>query len=320
MLKKLQLITLGIALTFAASATAVYAHCGSCGSDAEHAKAESVGLVKAGGEKAMGDCGGCTGAKSEATSVVNVSAKGDCANCEGGTKCADCDKKASGDCGGCTGAKSETTSVINVSMAGEGGCPASAKSCGDGMKTAYSIGSQVNCFKADHAQSGEDKTLTGLAGSKATVLIFWNQNCPYVKEAENRIARFAKEYKSKGVNVIAIDSGVTNSKSDIAGYAKDRPFPVLVNSDSSIAAKFGAVRTPEVFVLDGNKTIVYHGAFDSGREREANTRKNYAKDAVEAVLAGGAPAVSETPAFGCGIKYQKGVKALPAKNVIADAK
>lgn len=346
MLKNLKLITFGLALVLAGSATAVYAGCGSCGPEADdhvHAAADAHGCCEAAAAKgvacekcapqakvtnvaltannaAKSACPGCADGKKCAGCAKKAS--GECAGCEPGKKCADCAKKASGACEGCPGGAACGdcgTKTASGCSASASSCTAGAKSCGDGQKTAYSIGSQVSCFKADHAQSGEAKTLTGLAGSKATVLIFWNQTCPYVVEADDRIADFAKEYKKKGVNVIAVDSGVVNSKGDIASYAKNRPFPVLVNSDSSVAAAFGAVRTPEVFVLDGDKKIVYHGAFDSGREREAGTRKNYVKDAVSAVLAGDSPKVNKTPAFGCGIKYQKGVKALPTQNVIADA-
>ncbi|MCB2155281.1 redoxin domain-containing protein [bacterium] len=172
----------------------------------------------------------------------------------------------------------------------------------------YRLGSQVEDFSLTNAATGESVDFKSVAGEKATVVIFWNQECPYVKEAQDRIAQFQKDYAAKGVNVVAIDSGINNASADLAEHAKSKPFPVLENKDSQIAAKFGASRTPEVFVLDGNMNVQYHGAFDSGKFNEDGELKSYVENAVNDLLAGNAPSVKETRAFGCGLKYARGVR------------
>lgn len=178
-------------------------------------------------------------------------------------------------------------------------------------KSAYRVGATVKDFSAAHAITGEPTQLSSLAGSKATVLVFWNQNCPYVKEVEDRVAEFHKAHEAAGVKVVAVDAGVNNSAEIIKQHAATKPFPILVNADSKVAARFGATRTPEVFILDSDMKVRYHGAFDSGElKKEGEARKTYAADAVKALVEGKDPEVKETRAFGCTVKYAKGVEAL----------
>jgi thiol-disulfide isomerase/thioredoxin len=176
---------------------------------------------------------------------------------------------------------------------------------------AYSVGATVQDITLHDAQSGETKSLSDVAGDKYTVLVFWNQTCPFVAEAQDRVTAFHKAYKDKGVSVVAIDAGANNSPESIAKYAKTRPFPILVNQDSKVAAKFAATRTPEVFILDKDMVIQYHGAFDSGKQATPDgERANYVKDVVNQLLDGKEPSVRTTKAFGCTVKYANGVRPL----------
>jgi thiol-disulfide isomerase/thioredoxin len=204
----------------------------------------------------------------------------------------------------CTGACGGSTEAVAAGMAGN-------DAMANGKDKAYRVGSKVNDFTATHAQTGASASLSGVAGSKATVLIFWNQNCPYVVEMVDRVDAFAKDYASKGVSVVAVDAGVNNTKDSVMAHAKDRAFPVMINEDSKVAAQFAASRTPEVFILDGDMNVVYHGAFDSGKENTPGSREHYAKVAVDEVLGGKAVSVKETRAFGCSLKYAKDAKPLP---------
>jgi len=189
--------------------------------------------------------------------------------------------------------------------------PAEAKTHKDDAKKAYKVGSKVEGFELTDVKSGEAAKLADVSGKKVTALVFWNQECPYVVEAQDRIADFQKTYQDKGVNVVAIDAGVNNDTESIKKYAEEKPFPFLVNRDSTLAAQFGATRTPEVFLLDSDHVVQYHGAFDSGKLRsDDDTRKTYVKDAVEAMLKGEKPATAETKAFGCSLKYAKGVEPM----------
>lgn len=211
----------------------------------------------------------------------------------------------------------------------KGTCSMSAEAC-SGMKKAestsipgggeakaaaagYKVGDKAADFTAKHAQTGADKSLADLKGEKATVVVFWNQNCPYVEggdaAAAERVAALAKAYKDKGVSVVAIDAGSNNSAGSITEYAKDKPFPVLINADSKVAAAFGAEYTPHTFVLDANMNVVYKGGFDSGAKKDASGNvEPWAENAVKDVLAGKPVAVTEKKGTGCSIKWADGAK------------
>ena len=78
-------------------------------------------------------------------------------------------------------------------------------------------------------------------------------------------------------------------------------FDYLYDEDQSVLEAYGAERTPEVFLFDRDRRLVYHGAIDDSREEEGVTQE-YLRDAIDAVLAGDSPAVDDTPAVGCSVK------------------
>lgn len=205
---------------------------------------------------------------------------------------------------------------------GEGACAmgetvalGGAEDAGKAAASGFGIGQKLpEGITLKNAVSGADEALVS-ADAKATVVLFWNQDCPYVVDADPRVAKYAEDVKAKGVRVVAVDSGVNNKAETIKEYAAKRPFPVLLNQDSMLAADFGATRTPEVFVIDSKGVVQYHGAFDGGAK---NPEKTYAADAVNAILEGKAPEVTQTKAFGCTIKWSKA--AMEKKDKMAAAK
>lgn len=168
----------------------------------------------------------------------------------------------------------------------------------------YGLDKQVPDFKLNDA-NGKTVSLSDYSG-KPVVLVFYNQACPFVVEVKDRLNEFTKTYSEKGVGVLAIDAGINNSEEDLKKEAASVTFPILVNRDSDLAKKFNAKRTPEVFILDKSHKVVYTGAFDNGEQgAAAGARKSYAADAVEAILKGASPEVTQTKAFGCSIKFAK---------------
>ena len=81
-------------------------------------------------------------------------------------------------------------------------------------------------------------------------------------------------------------------------------FDYLADADQSVARAYGPGRTPEVFLLDGDRRLVYHGAIDDSRNEDAVT-SHYLRDALDAVLAGGTPEVQETMPVGCTLKWRR---------------
>jgi len=140
------------------------------------------------------------------------------------------------------------------------------------------------------------------------VLVFLANHCPVVQAYEDRIIDFTNDYKGKGVKVV----GVAVSPMDIdklpgiKSYMKDKGSNYVYGYDESqeIGRAYGAVRTPQFFVLDKDRVIRYMGAMDDS-QNESKVKKNYLRNAVDAVLKGESVEVTETRAEGCGIQYSK---------------
>jgi peroxiredoxin len=159
--------------------------------------------------------------------------------------------------------------------------------------------------------NGEDTSLT-LSDVKedVVVLVFLGNHCPVVQAYEDRLIDFTNDYKDKGVRVVGVS--VNNLDSDripkIKEYMKDHKSNYIYGYDESqaIGRAYGAVVTPQFFVLDKERKIRYTGTMDDS-QNEAKVKKTYLRDAVDAVLKGETPPVDETPIAGrgCGVVYKK---------------
>ena len=138
------------------------------------------------------------------------------------------------------------------------------------------------------------------------VLVFLGNHCPVVVAYDDRIIDLTNAYKGKSVKVVGVC--VNDIDEDrlpaIKEKAKEKGFNYVYGYDESgkIGKDYGAVRTPEFFVLDKARTIRYHGALDDN-QTEGKVKRTFVKDVVDALLAGKEIAVSETAPRGCGIKY-----------------
>jgi peroxiredoxin len=161
------------------------------------------------------------------------------------------------------------------------------------------------------AATGDAKQTVSLydqKNKKAIVLMFIATRCPVSNDYNERMAAVAKAYAGKGVQFFGINSNRTEPASEIAEHAKSNgfTFPVLQDEGNRVADAYGARVTPEVYVLDSNMMLRYHGRIDDSQKPQA-VQKNELREALDAVLAGRAPANARTKAFGCSIKRaQKG--------------
>ncbi|MDX6491484.1 MAG: hypothetical protein QOD43_1729, partial [Gaiellaceae bacterium] len=118
------------------------------------------------------------------------------------------------------------------------------------------------------------------------------------------------DYADRGVRVVAVNSNdATNYPEDSFGEMQKRAsargfaFDYLFDEPQTVARELGAERTPEVFLFDRDRRLVYHGAIDDSRDEDAVSQQ-YLRDALDAVLSSEEPAVSETPAVGCTVKWK----------------
>jgi peroxiredoxin len=142
-----------------------------------------------------------------------------------------------------------------------------------------------------------------LAESELAVLVWHSIECPWVRPYDEDLPAMAGEYAEQGVTFIGINSNVTESDDAVSGFLADfemGDMPMLRDEGNSIADAYGALRTPEVFVIDSSQAIRFHGRIDDRGRGEAQSHD--LRNALDALLAGEEPAVTETIARGCTIK------------------
>jgi peroxiredoxin len=167
---------------------------------------------------------------------------------------------------------------------------------------AGAIGATIEDFKLPDA-SGKEHSLAHLKGKNGTILIFVSVQCPISNAYNARMAKLAKDYAARGINVVGINSNVAETPDAIKRHAEENglAFTILKDKGNVIADRLGAGVTPEVYFLDASNKLVYRGRIDNSRDGSSIT-SNDLNDAVEAVLAGRQVAKPEARAFGCSIK------------------
>lgn len=154
-------------------------------------------------------------------------------------------------------------------------------------------------------------TLSEAAGTKGTLVIFTCNHCPYAKAWEGRIAAIGNEYLAKEIGVIAInpnDPKVAAEDSFEGMKARASKlglaFPYVVDETSGVARAYGATKTPEVYLFDAKRRLVYHGAVDDNSKNPEGVEDDYLRDALTALLEGRRIEQPETRAIGCSIKFR----------------
>lgn len=167
------------------------------------------------------------------------------------------------------------------------------------------IGKKIDNFQLQDFR-GAAQELASLKGSDLVVVAFLGTECPLARLYGPRLAELARQYESKKVAFLAIDANQQDTLAEMAQYARVSKieFPFLKDPAGAVADQFGAVRTPEAFVLDKERTICYWGRIDDqfgiGFTRNEPKRKDLAI-ALDELLAGKTVGTAVTPATGCHI-------------------
>jgi len=161
---------------------------------------------------------------------------------------------------------------------------------------------------------GKIHSLGDFAGRPALLIAFICNHCPYVKHIAPAFAQLAEESQKQGVGVVAINSN------DFEHYQDDSPakmkeeialrgytFPYLVDQSQQIAKAYRAACTPDFYLFDADRKLVYRGQMDASRPGNGLpiTGKDL-RDAIEAVLAGQPVSKDPRPSIGCNIKWRPG--------------
>lgn len=179
----------------------------------------------------------------------------------------------------------------------------------------YQIGDQVEDFKLKNVNGQQVSLFEFEQATKGAVIIFTCNHCPYSKAYEDRIIELDKAYKEKGYPVIAINPNdpvqfPEDSFEKMIERSKEKnfSFPYLFDETQEIFKKFGATRTPHIFLLNKNKgkfTVEYIGTIDDNYKDETLVKKKYLADGIDKLILGEKPDPNTTKAIGCSIKVKK---------------
>lgn len=178
----------------------------------------------------------------------------------------------------------------------------------------YKVGDEA----ADFSLKNIDDTMVSLADyseAKGFIVVFTCNMCPYSVANEDRIIALDKKYKKKGFPVIAINPNDPEvSKGDsfeamkVRAKEKGFTFPYLFDEGQEVYPKYGATKTPHVYILNkkkGKLIVEYIGAIDDSSRNENNVKERFVENAVDALLKGEKPTKTDTRAIGCSIKDKR---------------
>lgn len=178
------------------------------------------------------------------------------------------------------------------------------------MTDTLKIGSSIPSFNllgidGKHYSTDNYKEVNGL------IVVFSCNHCPYVQAYEERIKKIQSDYFSKGIQVIAINSndpvsypGDSYVNMKLRGKEQQFNFPYLWDETQDIARAFGATHTPEIFLFNEQRKLVFHGKIDDNWNDEKSIKNKYLRNALDEMLSGTEISVPETFTIGCTIKWK----------------
>lgn len=155
-------------------------------------------------------------------------------------------------------------------------------------------------------------SLDSFKGSKGYLIMFICNHCPYVKHIRGPLAKLTSEYLKNDIAVVAINSN------DVLSYPDDSPakmaqekreqgyeFPYLFDETQQVARAYDAACTPDFYLFDKNRKLVYRGQFDDSRPgNDLPVTGQDLRAALEALLHGQPPLARQRPSLGCNIKWK----------------
>lgn len=178
----------------------------------------------------------------------------------------------------------------------------------------YKVGDEATDFSLKNI----DDTMVSLADyseAKGFIVVFTCNMCPYSVANEDRIIALDKKYKKKGFPVIAINpndpevsKGDSFEEMKVRAKEKSFTFPYLFDEGQEVYPKYGATKTPHVYILNkkkGKLIVEYIGAIDDSSRNENNVKERFVENAVDALLKGEKPTKTDTRAIGCSIKDKR---------------
>lgn len=172
------------------------------------------------------------------------------------------------------------------------------------------IGSKATDFNLP-AVDGKIYSLDSFKDKKLLIVFFSCNHCPYVQAYEDRIKKIQSDYAEQ-LQIVAINSNEdVNYPEDSFEEMKKRAnnkqfnFPYLRDETQDVAKAYGSTHTPEIFLFDNKREMVFHGKIDDNWQDEKSVKSQYLRNAVDELLAGKQVSVPETFTIGCTIKWKR---------------
>ena len=179
--------------------------------------------------------------------------------------------------------------------------------------TMLALGTAAPGFSLPDVHTGRTVSLADFAGQEALLVMFVCAHCPYVIHVQAELARLSRDYASRGVAFVAITAN------DIARYPQDAPepsaamaraagwtFPFLYDATQQVARAYSAACTPDFFLFDKARHIVYRGQLDKSRPGSGTPDGADLRAALDAVLSAQPVSPNQKPSIGCSIKWKPG--------------
>jgi peroxiredoxin len=161
---------------------------------------------------------------------------------------------------------------------------------------------------------GRIMSFADAAGPRGTIVMFICNHCPFVKHVADQVAALGRDCLGQGVGVVAISANdvslhPADSPEQMVREAEDRGyvFPYLYDDTQEVAKEYHAACTPDFYLFDANRRLVYRGQLDASRPgNEIPVTGGDLRAAITALLAGKPPVVDQIPSLGCNIKWKAG--------------
>lgn len=176
------------------------------------------------------------------------------------------------------------------------------------------LGTKAPEFTLTDTVSGQPVAIGDFDDRSALLVMFICNHCPYVQHVRDELARLGRDYQESDLAIVAISSN------DTEAYPSDSPeamkteaetygylFPYLYDEDQSVAASYAAMCTPDFFLFDSDRSLVYRGRLDRSRPKtDIPVTGEDLRAAIEATLAGEPVTGEQHPSMGCSIKWKPG--------------
>ena len=173
-----------------------------------------------------------------------------------------------------------------------------------------SLGTKAPDFSLLDVVSEEYKNLNSLKGKNGSVIMIICNHCPYVVGSINRINKAAAKAEELGMGFVGINSNDPNNYPEdsfenmVKRADKGMPYPYLHDESQEVALAWGAKRTPEFYLLNGEGVVVYRGRLDNSPRNAMEATTRDLADAMDSLSMGDLPPVNRTESIGCSVKWK----------------